>query len=369
MPHRYVLTDQYWKMRIAHPYSMLACCDDLAVTCGQAAIGESGEVLFPGDLLSQTDRVIQTADKILRDAGMTRDDLERIVIFTSEVDRRRREQCLDRFRRQAPDTSTVYLVTLPPLFYPDLLVEVDYYGIPGRVSVQAIRTFAIEVDVGPGLSKFPSRVSRAIQVTLDQRLQTLGLDRSNVIKLSCYAPCRKISFWEALSRERLSWFAAIPAISDVVTESASGPGQIILDFTCIGGFPDPGIKPVGTTLERGHPEAVLCGSMLFTSSLFTSSLFRDTGTSTQSPGNTEEVDSIMERHRELLGSEGMDFEDVIKATTFYQGAGSPQALHENMAARNAYYQVPGPGSTGLPVSAFPYGGKRTSIELIAAVQS
>ena len=78
-------------MRIAHPYSMLASFDDLAVTCGQAAIGESGEVLFPGDLLSQTDRIIQTADKILRDAGMTRNDLERIVIFSSDVNKRRRQ--------------------------------------------------------------------------------------------------------------------------------------------------------------------------------------------------------------------------------------------------------------------------------------
>ena len=363
-PHRYVLTDNYWKMRITHPYSMLAACDHLAASCGQAPVGEAGEVLFPGDLAEQSDQVIGTMDRILADAGLSRGDLERTVIYTSETDSHRLQHCLERFTAQAPESSTVYLVGLPPLFYDGLLVEVDYYAIPGRALDQNLHSFAIRIDIDPRATSLTESWDRLARAAIDQHLQRTALQGANIVKLSCYAPCREISFWESLSRQRLNWFAGnIPAMSDVITEPLAGAGQLILDVTCTDSCWAADTRPVGRVLDRGHPEAVRSGPLLFTSSLHI-----DPERHAESPSVTEEVNLIMGRHGELLNMEGMDFKDVIKSTTFYEGAGSPQALHENMSARNTCYQVPGPGSTGLPVAAFPYPRARTSVELIVARQ-
>ena len=43
MPKHHVTPDAFWKMRIDHPYSMLCIGSELAASCGQAPIGESGD--------------------------------------------------------------------------------------------------------------------------------------------------------------------------------------------------------------------------------------------------------------------------------------------------------------------------------------
>jgi enamine deaminase RidA (YjgF/YER057c/UK114 family) len=364
MLHRYVLKDDYWKMRIAHPYSMLCASENLAVTCGQAPMGEYGDVLFPGDLDKQTEQVIQTMDRILCDGNLSREDLERIVVFTSEYDRSRVDACLKRFQQTVATGTTVFSVLLPPLFYEDLLLEVDYYAIPDRQGLLGVHTFSILQDIAPDGDEFSSELSDAIKAAIETKLMYRQLRWRDVVKISFYAPSKRVSFWESLASARMTWsMDCLPAMADVVSEPGNVDSKMVVDVTCINN-PDWGEPRIaGETLGRGHPEAVRIGPMLFTSSLFSSS-----PDPKHSNSVTEEVTAIMDRHGQLLTAEGLDFNNVIKATTFYVGGGSAHSLHENMSARNAYYQLPGPGSTGLPVSAFPYPGKRTSIELIAADQ-
>ena len=151
-------------------------------------------------------------------------------------------------------------------------------------------------------------------------------------------------------------------MSEVVTESSS-ENNLVVDVTCVNNSYWGPASVVGSILKRGNPEAIQIGPLFFSSALFCPS-----STTEESLSVTDEVNSIMVRHGELLANQGLGFEDVVKATTFYDGAGSADALHENMSARNAFYNVPGPGSTGLPVSGFPYRDVRTSIELIASSQ-
>jgi enamine deaminase RidA (YjgF/YER057c/UK114 family) len=367
MPHRYVLKDDYWKMRISHPYSMLCASESLAVTCGQAPIGEYGDVLYPGDLGKQTEQVILTANRILIDGNLIRDDLERIVVFTSEYDRSKVDACLNQFQQTSASNTTVFPVLLPPLFYEDLLLEVDYYAVPNRQQQQQhrIKTFALSQSIDPTEERFSNTLSEVIKTAIEAKLLNQRLQWQDVVKMSFYAPNKHTSFWESLAATRMDWSAdCIAAMADMVCEPGHIDSKMVVDVTC-SNSPNWG-KPrtAGKTLERGHPEAVRVGPMLFTSSLFSPS-----SKSTHAQSVTEEVNMIMQRHKELLAEQGLSFKDVLKATTFYDGAGSEQALHENMSARNAYYEVPGPGSTGLPVSAFPYPEKHTSIELIAVDQT
>ncbi|MCP4982299.1 MAG: hypothetical protein GY935_17615 [Gammaproteobacteria bacterium] len=348
-------------MRIQHPYSMLCSSDHLASTCGQAPIGETGEVLFPGNLLQQCDQVISTVDRILDDAKLNRQDIERIVVFTCEQKHTLRQACVQKFRH-ASSNSTVYPVQLPPLFYDDLLLEVDYYITPDRAKNPAVRSFCVAQNLDSDNKSLSRQQSEAFQIALETSLRSHQLRLEDVVKLTCYAPCRNETFWDDLATARNQWFGqSRPVISDVVTEYLPDENFLLFDFTCVEN-PDWGLpRSVGEILERGNPEALRIGPLFFTSALFSES--------TSAPDSfsvSNEVNAIMKRHSELLASEGLRFDDVIKATTFYDGAGSSEALHENMSARNTWYKVPGPGSTGLPVSGFSRPTIRTTIDLIAS---
>ena len=359
MTHRYVLKDNYWKMRISHPYSMLCSSNELAVSCGQAPIGEYGDVLFPGDLGKQTNRVISTMKQILSDGNLSNDDLERVVVFVSAQNDVDTNDCLNRFKHSAPDSCTIFEVPLPPLFYDDLLLEVDYYAIPKRSINPNISTFSISLDIDIHSDHLSANMQQKLVNRCNENLKRKNLDWSNVAKMSFFSPCKKYTFWESLAswRTRLH-MSPLPAISDVVSE-ASVLNQITIDVTCVTNPQWGDSRPIGKVLTGGQPEAICRGPLLFTSALFSEK-------DTTNLSVADEVISIMLRHESLLGLENMSFSNVIKSTTFYDGFGSADALHENMSARNQYYRVPGPGSTGLPVSSFPIPRKRTSIELIAS---
>ena len=341
---------------------MLCASHELAASCGQAPIGEFGDVLYSGNMAKQTRQVIATMDRILADAQLSSDHLERIVVFTSVQEAAAVRKSLEEFRNNAPKEVNIFAVPLPPLFYDDLLLEVDYYALPQMRDKPNLVTFSISIDINPTLTRLPKEFSENLLHQSNDSLIQRGLSWDSIVKLSFFSPCKNNQFWNSLSDWRRNFpVQNLPAISDMISES-SDQNTLTIDFTCA---PNPAWgKPifVGDQLPGGYPEAIKTGPLLFTSSLFSHLDCADSKVSVK-----DEVDSIMLRHQKLLSSQGFDFSDVIKSTTFYQGSGSADALHENMSARNNYYQTPGPGSTGLPVSAFPHLHKRTSIELIASL--
>ncbi len=250
------------------------------------------------------------------------------------------------------------------MFYDDLLLEVDFYASSQITdAARALCSVVADVEIDQAQSTFPNAVGDAAFSALSIALEQKGVGFKNIIKLSCYAPIADVGFWEALAKYRARCFgSSLPVISDVVSEPRPEGLRLQIDATCIGRHDTPpSIEPIGKQLQRGHPQAVLVGPLFVTSALSSPSSREDAQFTVG-----EEVETIMEQHTALLAAAEMSLTDVIKANTFYEGSASARALHENMSARNAYYRVPGPASTGLPVAAFPYMGKRTSIELIAA---
>ena len=178
MPHRYVLKDAYWKMRIDHPYSMAAASDDLAATCGQAPIGESGEVLHPGDLMAQSRQVVATAQRIFSDLDIAAEDLAKVVIFTSVQEPEDLKSCVGQFRLAAPDGIPLYSVVIPPLFYDDLLLEVDFYAALPRPENDAspmLRSVVVELDFEVGSPRLFGHPGGCGPCRLDRCLVTTGL--------------------------------------------------------------------------------------------------------------------------------------------------------------------------------------------------
>ena len=82
------------------------------------------------------------------------------------------------------------------------------------------------------------------------------------------------------------------------------------------------------------------------------------------PGLVPQTEAIMSACAELMTRHGLGFADVVKSTTHYVGAATPDELHDNMAVRNRRYAAPGPASTGIRVAALADPDARTAITLL-----
>lgn len=75
--------------------------------------------------------------------------------------------------------------------------------------------------------------------------------------------------------------------------------------------------------------------------------------------------NMMNRLAKALHEEGLDFTAVVKSTSYYTGGNSDSELYANMAIRNSRYSIPGPASTGLPVSNFASNESLIVVDVIA----
>lgn len=89
-----------------------------------------------------------------------------------------------------------------------------------------------------------------------------------------------------------------------------------------------------------------------------------TATAPTLPGLVPQTEAIMSACAELMTRYGLGFADVVKSTTHYVGAATPDELHDNMAVRNRRYTAPGPASTGIRVSTLADPDARTAVTLL-----
>lgn len=80
-------------------------------------------------------------------------------------------------------------------------------------------------------------------------------------------------------------------------------------------------------------------------------------------GQTRQIMAAIEAR---LSAHGVDFDAVVKSTSLYTGGSSAGELHDNMSVRNAYYESPGPASTGLPVFGLADGRSRIVVDVTYA---
>lgn len=83
-----------------------------------------------------------------------------------------------------------------------------------------------------------------------------------------------------------------------------------------------------------------------------------------SAGLVAQTEVIMQAFSATLDRIGLSFRDVVKSTTHYVGAATPEELHDNMKVRNRRYSNPGPTSTGIRVVALADPAALTAITLL-----
>ena len=80
-------------------------------------------------------------------------------------------------------------------------------------------------------------------------------------------------------------------------------------------------------------------------------------------GAVAQTELIMESIETAIKPLNLSFKDIVKSTTHYVGGDTAEELHQNMEVRNAYYEKPGPASTGLAVFGISDNASRIVIDL------
>lgn len=102
---------------------------------GTASINNKGEVMHVGDIVSQTHRMWENVEELLKEGGMEYDDVMQIIVYLRDT--ADYEIVSRMFKERFPDTP--YLITLAPVCRPTWLIEMECIAIQERKT--AFRNF------------------------------------------------------------------------------------------------------------------------------------------------------------------------------------------------------------------------------------
>jgi enamine deaminase RidA (YjgF/YER057c/UK114 family) len=115
-----------WSLQFGFNQAELVTSPSKVLVCsGQTAIDGDGNVQHAGDIAGQIAMAVGNLAAVLRDAGMTLDDVVRITAFTTDMDGFL--AAIGALGERKPSAFTLIGVTR--LAYPELLVELEAIAV------------------------------------------------------------------------------------------------------------------------------------------------------------------------------------------------------------------------------------------------
>lgn len=399
----------YWNVKTdAHPAAELSHYHGvnrggLIYTGGQADLDTQGAVVNPGNLDIQTRNVLQFAVDILEDFNASLKQVIKFVIyFTGDTDDE--ATILNLIAERLPDSvkPAVSTICLPELCYPGMRIEleavatsdehaqIDYYrseNLPAlhthfshAVSCQQLIMTSDMSSLSPnGDVLAPGDVieqTRLMMTQLENVLQLAGASASDVLKLNVfYQGDGTAENWEEPARIRANFFPEPgPAATGIAVTGFADPAvrtQIAVTAA---------IKNASTpTVQYAWPE----GHWDWTTHLpykhgnrFGNVIHLGGQVALDAKAQVLEPDDIVSQTRialsniaAVLAEFDATMDDIVKVTTFYQGAASAEELHKNLIIRSNAFTKPGPATSGIPVPHLVYERMMIEIEVIAIARS
>lgn len=304
---RHVPFEALWSMRVPVPYSQFLRVGDLGWSGGQCPLDRAGAVVAPDDGPAQADLVARHCGAVLRGAGMDEGDICLAVIYHDLPDP---AAALAVLRAAFGPVALLLPVAVPAFYYAGMRIEVDLFaatGGPTPLGEATVRGGGLHYHIGPGPAPGVPVIDHAAAPA-----PMPGLAPHAIIDPALPAPLR--------------WMV-------------TAAGEPLFRTQHLGGA-DVRIRSAEQVLGL-------------------------TATAPGLPGLVPQTEAVMEALAMALAAEGLGFGDVVKSTTHYCGAPTPQDLHDNMVVRNRRYAVPGPGSTGIRVSRLAEPGALTAVSLLA----
>lgn len=344
-----------WKLEIQVPYSLLVSDGDLSWTCGQVPLDSASKVLAPGDLLGQTRIVCDHIEAILGKNGIPPSAIGKLVLYYVKQGRDDADRMMAYCRERFGNRPVLVPVAVPYFYYDGLLLEVDAFGSAapditleqsgdgtqvGITDAGELSWVAVTVD--------PGRTDAGFAV-LRSALSEFGFSSDQRLSEHWFAPQGKgVELAGVLEKAGL--------ISDGggLVESADPKALLVGELTYVRR------RSAGDRMETRDVDDVRV--ILRRSGRFVWLSGRSLDPKLGLVAQTKKLMTVLAG---ALAAEGMDFGSVVKSTSHYIGGSTPEELYENMAVRNGYYQLPGPASTGLPVSRLADHNSRIVVDFLA----
>ena len=349
MTRRFVPFGKSFSLRIPVPYSAMVIDGDRAWSSGQLALDKTGAVLAPGDMAGQAAVIADNIDLLLTDAGLTADNVSRLVVYSAAHNPEDHVEVSRMYGRRFGVDSLVEIVPVPHFYYDGVMMEVDVFC--GRSEP------VIEESLPAGGHARVKSEGNLVLVNLTAPPNSLGRVVGGLLTRHGLSPHQLLSGWGIAPEPQLS---AVPGqlaprlpgfFAGALMPCYMIDDRVHLYLTFGSANVDIAEKRGGRVrlhLARTGKIAVLDGRFL----------------GGRAVSLEEQTEAVMEELETMLADHGMGFGDVVKATTFYAGGNTPGELHGNLAIRNRFYAEPGPASTGVPIARMADPGAKVRIELV-----
>ncbi|MFZ5792395.1 MAG: RidA family protein [Pseudomonadota bacterium] len=392
-----------WPIHVSHKHGLR--CGEMIFVGGQVDLDARGRVLHPGDLETQTARVIANIDKVLRELRCDLGDIVKLIAFYQNDGGRDEARFLADIARHLPAGKAGPVITavpLPALAYPGMLVEIEAVAMRGvdgrRLERQAVTLSGAPALPAPfshglrcgemifvgGISAIdadgaviaPGDIVRQSEIVMDRLgevLRGFGARHDDAVKINTYyAGAGRFADWEGAARVRARYFAEPgPAATGIPLPRHAAPGLLtrseIIAMLGPGGRPLPRRHawPEGHwdwPIHLPYKHGIRCGPMIFVGGQVA---LTPKGEVVEPGDLVAQTKIAMANIERVLAGFDAGFDDVVKVTAFYQGVASAETLHENLAIRSACFTEPGPATTGIPLPFLAYERMVIEIEVVA----
>jgi enamine deaminase RidA (YjgF/YER057c/UK114 family) len=406
LTRRYVWPKGHWSwpIKVSHKHGLR--CGEFLFAGGQVDLDAKGSVRHAGDLPAQTRAAAGHVRTVIEALGGDLEDLVKLVVYyvaRGDAD----EAAMLAVLRGALGPSPMPVlstVPVPYLAYPGLMVEIDAIAMRGpdgrriakRVAEPAGHwTWPAKAGFAQGLrcgrmiyvgGQRPldggSRVvprgdivgqSHRAMENVGAVLAALGAGFDDAVKFNAYYVGQGTAAdWEAAARARASYFTEPgPAATGIPLPEILPDGTLFqIEVWAM-------LAEDGTRLPRRHSwpqghwdwpihlpykHGLRCGEMMFLGGQVALTPEAEVLHRRDTAAQTRIAMANIARVLALLDA-GID--DVVKVNAFYEGDGTYDNLHENLAVRSAAFREPGPVTTGIPLPCLAYRDMMIEIDTIA----
>ena len=393
-----------WPIHVSHKHGIR--CGEMIFVGGQVDLDSHGKVQHKNDIAAQTTAVMENIGKVLAELGAGMPDLVKLVAFYQHDGKRSEQQILEDIARHLPvaEGPVVTLVPLPALAYPGMVIEIEAIAMLGRddrllprqtVTLKSLRalpkpfshglrcgqmifTGSLDAMDSAGEIAAPGDIigqSRHVMDRLGEVLSQFGADHNDSVKINIYyVGGGTFEDWQGAARVRAGYFQEPgPAATGMPVPRHADPEiRTRIEITAMLGedgarLPRQHVWPKGHwdwPIHLPYKHGIKCGGMIYIGGQVA---LTEAGLPIDPDNMVSQTRIAMDNIRKVLAGFGAGFDDVVKVLTFYEGAASADALHENLSIRSSCFTEPGPASTGVPFPALAYDGMVIEIDVAAMV--
>ncbi len=388
-----------WHFSVPVKASLGVRAGDTIHVGGQVALDTKGTLRAPGNLLKQTEICMDEVERVLAAYGASLDDMVKLVVFyVDQGDDGRRMLAAIAKRFTGANRPVMTTVAMDALAFPGMRVEIEGYAMrtpagkamarkvsgaapwPNAVRCgEMIFTGGTRALDAKGKARHPGdgvAQSKIVMESLGEALGALGAGFDDAVKFNIYYLGKGGSKeeWRQTAVVRASYFNEPGPAATGIPVPRHYPAGVVTEMELMAMLGTDGARlPREHVWPKGHwdwpihlpyKHGLKCGNRIFVGG----QVSMDAKATILDPGDlVKQTRTSMANIAKVLAGFGASLDDVTKVNCFYVGGASEKTLMASAQTRFAFYQAPGPCSTGVPLPSLAYDTMVTEIEVVAMV--